>query len=389
MESSEEDRRVAAILEAKRSAAARHLPELRATLLQWRVEGRKGYAETDWVLHCNDATLLRFLENSTVHKGETVKSVRVVDAAKALGATIHWRHEHGFDSSPHVRETHCCDGCEADAFGHCLFSIGVDRRGWEVVYSCPGRSRIKEPSSLVRHLFLWLESIFEGPFESRPGSSTSMVLLVDLHGFGLSDMDPRVALRCVPAVLNHYPDRVAQVALLDSPWIFKSIWSLITPLLDDTMKMKVRMLRGDAMSSYFSTFFHDNQTTFLSKILQLRATFTADSYPTITPTIRRSLGPADAYTRQYRGAAQKQLAGGGQGSGPCACASRAADNEEAPSQLVAMTSQPIKVPDQVPSERPVGPDSLFKLVARRSSHDTTSTRPGDVRVMRVQAELVP
>jgi hypothetical protein len=37
------------------------------------------------------------------------------------------------------------------------------------------------------------------------------VLLVDLHGFGIADMDPRVGLKAIPIILSHYPDRIAQV----------------------------------------------------------------------------------------------------------------------------------------------------------------------------------
>ena len=31
-----------------------------------------------------------------------------------------------------------------------------------------------------------------------------------------------------------------QVALLDAPWIFKGIWSMFTPLIDEIAQMKVR-----------------------------------------------------------------------------------------------------------------------------------------------------
>jgi len=45
----------------------------------------------------------------------------------------------------------------------------------------------------------------------RPSSSKHMVMLVDLHGFGIADMDPRVGLKAIPIILSHYPDRIAQV----------------------------------------------------------------------------------------------------------------------------------------------------------------------------------
>ena len=42
-----------------------------------------------------------------------------------------------------------------------------------------------------------------------------------------------------PLVHVHTSGPCSQVALLDAPWIFKGIWSMFTPLLDEIMQMKV------------------------------------------------------------------------------------------------------------------------------------------------------
>ena len=375
-----QDAKVEAILEAKREAARAHLQELRELLVKDDAEACK----------CTDAALLRYLESevSLTRKNE-VKHVRVTAAARALQATLKWRRKEGLDVVPPLRTTRCCEGCETNAFAHCFFGLGVDKRGWEVVYACPGRSGGKEPNSLVRHLILSLESIFEGPFEIKtspsevkalpsaddgdgaaapvavcagatggePGSprpstvrvaalkqrygskatlaygsnvdapdaavragaepaagsalppwchpspAKHLVMLVDLHGFGLADLDPRVGLKCIPILLGHYPDRVAQVALCDSPWIFNGVWAMFEPLLDPVMQMKVRMLRGEAMSKYFERFLTPAQAEFMSAILKLRASPSAAAFPPSTGRVRRSLGPCDKFTREHTGGA--------------------------------------------------------------------------------------
>jgi len=321
------DQRVAAILDAKRAAATSHLIELRAFLVT------AGTADSKAAWHCSDACLLRFLESCTVmHKGMHVKQVNVADAAKALVSSLKWRHENGLDVSPPIRDTHCCKGCEQSAFAHCFFSVGRDKRGWECLYLCPGRSEIKDPASIVRHISLQLESVFQGPFEHtgasvpplsncpcqsgfaqpsstgtcQPAFAEQAVLLIDLHGFGLGDADPRLALRLVPLFVNHYPDRIAQAVILDAPWVFKGIWAMVAPLLDELGQMKCQMLRGSAMQQYLCAHLHDDQRTFMEGVLRLRAKPNAAAFPPSTAAVRRSLGPADKFTREH----QQKTSGG-------------------------------------------------------------------------------
>ena len=147
------DERIEAILSAKRAAAAAHLKQMRDHL------AALGEQEA---LRCTDASLLRFLESEVTLKGTEVKAVRVPSAARNLLATLKWRKSYGLESpGPPLRTTPCCPGCEESAYAHCFFSIGVDKRGWEVFYACPGRSH-------VRHTILSMESVFEGPFEVHP-----------------------------------------------------------------------------------------------------------------------------------------------------------------------------------------------------------------------------
>jgi len=154
------DERIEAILSAKRAAAAAHLKQMRDHL------AALGEQEA---LRCTDASLLRFLESEVTLKGTEVKAVRVPSAARNLLATLKWRKSYGLESpGPPLRTTPCCPGCEENAYSHCFFSIGVDKRGWEVFYACPGRSHGKNPDALVRHTILSLESVFEGPFEVHP-----------------------------------------------------------------------------------------------------------------------------------------------------------------------------------------------------------------------------
>ena len=130
----------AVIFESKQNAARQRIPQLRELLQQ-----------TDSLAkNCADEMLGRFLEcNITVKHGE-VKSVGVKHAAEQLATTMRWRAELSLDAVP----PSCCScpTCDVDPYGHCLFSIGIDRRGWELAYSSPGRTTAKDFRSTEKHL---------------------------------------------------------------------------------------------------------------------------------------------------------------------------------------------------------------------------------------------
>lgn len=215
---------------------------------------------------CTDATLLRYLEAS---------SHDVSRAYARILNTLKWRAEKGLEYRPMF-----CSGCEEDEDNHCFFGLGMDRRGLEVMYCCPGRARVKDPESSLLHMFKALESVFEG--NALPGK---IAWMIDLHGMGWRDLDPRTGSGAVPVLANHYPERLAQVCLLDSPAIFKFAWSGIQPLLDPVTANKVMMLRGDDMTDYFTEHLTPKQTEFMEKVLKMPAT--PGSYPEVLKFIRR------------------------------------------------------------------------------------------------------
>ena len=261
----EPDEPVRSILAARREKARSTLAELRRAL----------DASGEAAAECEDEMLVRFLESTG---GDDVKQAR-----KALAATLSWRCKQGLDVVPPPR---VCPHCAANPYAHCFFSIGRDRRGWEVVYSCPGRTSAKDPSSACRHLVLTLESIFSCEDAAAP---PHFVLLVDLSGFGLRDLDPRVALRALPIILNHYPDRVGQAVLLDSPAVFTVVWRMLTPLLSPVMQMKARFVRGGKMKEYFEHYLFPEQAEFCQATLRLKASPAAAAFPPSMARVRRPL----------------------------------------------------------------------------------------------------
>ena len=74
-------------------------------------------------------------------------------AAAAAGAAVAAAAVSGRESTMAVSPPLVCPHCLADDTSHCFFSIGKDKRGWEVFYSSPSRSKLKDPTSGVLSRF--------------------------------------------------------------------------------------------------------------------------------------------------------------------------------------------------------------------------------------------
>ena len=155
---------------------------------------------------------------------------------------------------------------------------------------------MKDPSSICTHLVAWLEQAF-----SKSDAPTHFVILLDLHGFGLGDMDPRVALRAISILLTHYPDRVAQVGVLDAPLIFSAVLGVLKTGIDPLSQQKLLMLtRGKATDDYFASYLTEAQQAFCRDMLRTRARPAFEAFSPLTAGVRRSVGECDAFTAEMR-----------------------------------------------------------------------------------------
>jgi len=69
------------------------------------------------------------------------------------------------------------------------------------------------------------------------------VWVIDFDGFNSRDCNPRSAV-ATANLLQHYPEMLNMVVLLDAPLIFNGLWKLLTPLLDERVRSKVMFVKG-------------------------------------------------------------------------------------------------------------------------------------------------
>ena len=73
-----------------------------------------------------------------------------------------------------------------------------------------------------------------------------VVLLFDLTGFGLKNMDWNCILFIVKCLEAYYPESLGVLYIHNAPWIFSGIWKLLGPMLDPVVRSKVKFTKKPA-----------------------------------------------------------------------------------------------------------------------------------------------
>lgn len=81
--------------------------------------------------------------------------------------------------------------------------------------------------------------------EDLTPNSEQWVVFFDLYGFGILDCDPRTAVYTAH-LLTHYPERLSLGVVVDAPWGWSTLWSAISPILDERTRQKIVFVRSNA-----------------------------------------------------------------------------------------------------------------------------------------------
>ena len=68
------------------------------------------------------------------------------------------------------------------------------------------------------------------------------VWVSDFHGFGFSDLNPRIADTFLDLSAKHYPERLGAFLVVGAPFLFNGLWSVVQPLVDAATRKKIHML---------------------------------------------------------------------------------------------------------------------------------------------------
>jgi hypothetical protein len=133
----------------------------------------------------------------------------------------------------------------------------TDRSGRMIYVDCAGRinSRGLLQATSLERLLDWYVYELEMTFWARLPSCSlrsghlahQYLIICDLQGFAITkfNADARKVIRMVAKLCSdHYPETMAETYIVNTPWIFRTVWAFIAPLLDPRTRGKMRMLGG-------------------------------------------------------------------------------------------------------------------------------------------------
>lgn len=68
------------------------------------------------------------------------------------------------------------------------------------------------------------------------------VWVMDFHGFGMSDINVKLARAFLDMSADHYPERLGKFILVDAPTLFDYLWKAIQPWVDPKTRTKISMV---------------------------------------------------------------------------------------------------------------------------------------------------
>lgn len=66
------------------------------------------------------------------------------------------------------------------------------------------------------------------------------IIVFDMTGFGLKNMDWQCVLFLVKCMEAYYPESLQRIYVHGAPWLFKGIWQVLQPMLDPVVRDKIK-----------------------------------------------------------------------------------------------------------------------------------------------------
>uniref|UniRef100_A0ACD5WDX3 Uncharacterized protein n=1 Tax=Avena sativa TaxID=4498 RepID=A0ACD5WDX3_AVESA len=74
---------------------------------------------------------------------------------------------------------------------------------------------------------------------SLPAGQEKFAAVVDLRGWGYSNLDIRGYLAGLNILQNYYPERLGRVFVIHVPYIFMAAWRIVYPFIDERTRSKI------------------------------------------------------------------------------------------------------------------------------------------------------
>ena len=80
-------------------------------------------------------------------------------------------------------------------------------------------------------------------YEDGTPPGEQWLAIFDLRGFSRANASVAQVKRLIALLVHHYPDRLGCAVVLDAPFFFHAMWSIVQTFLEDVTKRKIRFVR--------------------------------------------------------------------------------------------------------------------------------------------------
>lgn len=161
-------------------------------------------------------------------------------AIKRIKATLAWR----IKERPHDMVCSACldVGCSNNsAAAHHMHVVGHDFQNRPVIYSCLAVATNRNVEDNKVHML----ATFEQAIRFMAPGVEAWVWVMDFHGFGMRDCDPRLAKIFLSVAEAHYPERLGKFFIVGAPAIFSTLWKAIYRFIDPITRAKIHFCNFD------------------------------------------------------------------------------------------------------------------------------------------------
>ena len=168
----------------------------------------------------------------------------VTKAVLSVRSTLAWRETFGVPSDPAWK----ADAKRTEAFlsenaGGKMFVRGTDIDGRAILHFRP---RYETTFDLERNLIHLVYNLEKAIAVSKRSGHELFIVIIDYTGYGMRNMMPFSSQKAIIGVLqSHFPERLKNCFLINPPYLFRGVWTLISPFLDPVTLEKIQFITTD------------------------------------------------------------------------------------------------------------------------------------------------
>mmetsp|Transcript_34179 Transcript_34179/g.61636 ORF Transcript_34179/g.61636 Transcript_34179/m.61636 type:complete len:272 (-) Transcript_34179:466-1281(-) len=198
----------------------------------------------------DDFTLFRFLK---------ARNWNIAKATEMYANMAKWRKEKNidqlydtfrFDEEPQILKHYPHFFHKRDKFGRPVYVEHLGQTDSDQILSIISLERLMD-----YHIYEWEKLEREILVECSKDAGKPILtktVIIDMKGISMKNFGSaaRKILRSVAAIdQDYYPEHLGQMFIVNAPTIFRAIWSVVNPLLEERTRRKILILGSDFLSS--------------------------------------------------------------------------------------------------------------------------------------------